>query len=256
MSYGKSVWTLIASTTVIAAITPRAHAIVVDLVNNQTSSAAGAIFYRADFQSAGTGFIDPFVRLQHDNGPSNNNHSPKGEQQGYNTSGRPVQYDELTDLNYTRNLTFSDVPTVFIGSVPYKQFLLDINEPNGGGQNLLSLDMVNIYTSTTGSQTGLESSLGVLRWSLGAFLDDNVVTLDYDLNSGSGQGDMQMYVPLSNFAGVAGSDFLYLYSYFGHYMPSDFQTGDGFEEWTVLIPAPASLAVFGLGALLTARRRR
>ena len=101
-------------------------------------------------------------------------------------------------------------------------------------------------------------TLGALRWKLSLTLDNpNVVTLDYNLNSGSGQGDMQMYVPLANFAGVAATDFLYLYSYFGHYMPTDFQTGDGFEEWTVLkVPTPGSVAVFGVGVLLAARRRR
>src|SRR5262245_51004015 len=107
--------------------------VIVDLVNNQSGSAAGALFYRADFQSAGTGVIDPFVRLRHDNGPSP--HTPRGEEQGYNTSGRPTQYDEVTDGNYTRNLTFGEVPTVVIAGVAYKQFILDINEPNGGGNN-------------------------------------------------------------------------------------------------------------------------
>jgi MYXO-CTERM domain-containing protein len=232
---------------------------VVDLVNNQTGTAQGALFYRADFQSAGTGVIDPFVRVQHDNGPPNNGHSPRGEEQGYNTSGRPVQYDELTDPNYTHDLLFSQIPTVTIQGVPYKQFILDINEPNGGGQSLLSLDQVTIYTSTVGSQTGLESTLGVMRWSLSTTLDTpNVVTLDYNLNSGSGQGDMQMYVPLSNFAGVLDTDYVYLYSYFGHYMPSDFQTGDGFEEWAVMtpVPGPGVLGVLGVAALGASRRRR
>ncbi len=235
-----------------------ASADVVDLVNTTSGTANGARFYRAGFQPAGTGYIDPFVRVQHDNGSSNNGHSPTGEEQGYNTSGRPVQYDENTDGNYTRNLFFSEIPTVNIGGIDYKEFNLDINEPNGGGHNLLSLDLLNIYTSATGSQTGLESTLGTLRYSLGAFLDDNVVTLDYNLSSGSGQGDMWMYVPLSNFPGVTGSTYVYLYSYFGHYMPTDYQTGDGFEEWSVRtpMPEPGTALLFGLAGLVVARRRR
>ncbi len=233
------------------------RASIVDLTTNQSGTVSGALFYRADFQSAGTGFIDPFVRLQHDNGPSNNNHSGNGIEQGYNTSGNPVQYDELTDPNYTHNLTFGDIPQVIIDGVAYLQFLLDINEPNGGGSNLLSLDQVNIYTSGTGSQNGVESSLGTLRWSLGAFLNDNTVTLDYNLNSGSGQGDMQMYVPLANFAGVLATDYVYLYSHFGGLGP-DYRTGDGFEEWAVLqaVPGPGALALLAIAGMLGGRRRR
>ena len=234
----------------------QARGSIIDLVNNQTGSANGALFYRADFQSAGTGVIDPFVRMQHDNGPSNNDHSPNGREQGYNTSGRPVQYDELTDP-HTHDLTFGEIPLVTIEGVTYLQFLLDINEPNGNTQALLSLDQVHIYTSPTGSQTGLENTLGTLRYSLGAFLNDNTVTLDYNLNSGSGQGDMTMYVPLSDFPGVSASDFVYLYSYFGN-LDDDHRTGDGFEEWTVLtpVPSPGALALLAIAGVVGGRRRR
>jgi len=58
-----------------AALCNSAGAMVVNLVQNQSGAAAGALFYRADFQSAGTGVIDPFVRIQHDNAPPNNGHS-------------------------------------------------------------------------------------------------------------------------------------------------------------------------------------
>ena len=233
-----------------------ASAIIVNLVDNQTGSVNGALFWRADFQSAGTGFIDPFVRIQHDNGPSNNGHSGNGLEQGYNTSGRPVQYDEHTDPNFTRDLRFSEIPVVNISGTNYLQFILDINEANGR-QRLLSLDQVNIYTSATGSQIGLENTLGALRFSLGAFLNDNTVTLDYDLNSGSGQGDMTMYVPFDNFIGVSGSDFVYLYSHFGN-LNDDYRTSDGFEEWAVLapIPAPGAMALLAMMGLIGPRRRR
>ncbi len=245
--------TLIAAS-VLASCTTAAPASLVDLVNNTNGSANGALFFRADFHPGGTGVIDPFVRLQHDNGPSNNGHSRSGLEQGYNTSGRPVQYDELTDPNYTRNLLFSEIPVVNITGTDYLEFILDINEPNGGVQALLSIDQIKIYTSGTGDQIGLESTLGTLRYALGAFLNDNTVTLDYDLNSGSGQGDMRMYIPLASFAGVGANDFVYLYSHFGNF-GDDYETGDGFEEWAV-IPAPGALALLALAGLAGGRRRR
>ena len=252
---GTSVSALTIAAALVGGMCSPSNADIIDLVNFQTGAANGALFWRADFQSAGTGVIDPFVRIQHDNGPSNNDHSPEGQEQGYNTSGRPVQYDELTDPNFTRDLLFGEIPTVEIEGVFYKQFLLDINEPNGGGQNLLSLDMINIYTSDTGGQTGLENTLGDLRWSLGDFLDENVVLLDYNLNSGSGQGDMQLYVPLANFGGVSDDTFVYFYSYFGAFMPSDYDSRAGFEEWAV-IPGPGSLAVLCLAGVIGGGRRR
>ena len=233
-----------------------AWASIVNLVSNTSGSANGALFYRADFHPGGTGVLDPFVRMQHDNGPSNNGHSGNGIEQGYNTSGRPVQYDELTDPNYTRDLLFGEIPIVMISGVAYKEFILDINEPNGGLQALLSIDQIHLYTSGTGSQTGLESTLGTLVYSLGAFNNDNTVTLDYNLNSGSGQGDMRMYIPLANFGGVGANDFVYLYSHFGG-LDDDHRTGDGFEEWSVnAIPAPGALAMLGLAAVAGRRRRR
>jgi len=231
----------------------RADLLNLEILTNGTLN--GAVFHRADFQTAGTGVIDPFVRIQHDNGPPNNGHSANGHEQGYNTSGRPVQYDELTDPNYTRDLLFGEVPSVLIDNTWYKEFILDINEPNSAVQALLSLDQVKIYTSTVGSQIGLESTLGTLRFSLGAFVGQNVVTLDYNLNSGSGQGDMRMYVPLTNFPGVSDTDFVYLYSYFGN-LDDDHRTGDGFEEWAVRIPTPGPAMILALGGVLAARRRR
>ena len=238
-----------------ALVASSAQADLVNLVTGTSGEANGAIFFRADFQSAGTGVLDPFVRLQHDNGPSNNGHSPNGEEQGYNTSGRPVQYDEKTAPPFTRDLLFIEIPTVIIDNAPYKEFLLDINEPNGQNQRLLSLDQVNIYTSSVGGQIGLEETLGTLRFSLGSFLGENVVTLDGNLNSGSGQGDMRMYVPLSNFSGVGANEFVYFYSYFGN-LDEDHRTGGGFEEWAVRIPTPGSAALLATAGFLVTLRRR
>jgi hypothetical protein len=216
---------------------------IVDLTVNQTGTINGALFERTDFRPAGTGFINSFVRIQN-----------TGVEEGYNTSGRPVAFDELTDPNFTRNITVGDVPIVNIMGMDYYEFRLDINEPVGGGMNLLSLDMLQVYTSGTGSQTTSNvSSLGMLQYDLDEFKDSHVL-LDYNLNSGSGQGDMLFLLPTSALGGVAGTDFLYLYSKFG--VTASAEAEAGFEEWSIregqpIIPLPPAALIGGLG-LLTA----
>jgi hypothetical protein len=44
---------------------------------------------------------------------------------------------------------------------------------------------------------------------------DNAVALNYALNTGSGSGDMFLYVPIAAFAGFGSGDDVTLYSHFG-----------------------------------------
>jgi hypothetical protein len=81
------------------ALAPSAEAIVVNLANSNEGTINGAIFQFTQPQPTGTGVINPFLRLH---GTGN-----QGEEQGYNTSGRPTAFDEITDPNFTRNITFS-----------------------------------------------------------------------------------------------------------------------------------------------------
>lgn len=228
-----------AAAVALSAAAPAARGAFVDLTTSMSGSINGALYQRADFRPAGTGFIDSFVRID----------TNSEVKQGYNTSGRPVAFDENTSPNFTRNITYGDVPTVAFEGVDYKEFILDINQ--AASRPLISLDKVQIYTSATGSQTTSNvSSLGTLRYDMDAGTD-SWVTLDYRLNSGSGQGDMSLLVPVSFFAGVGGSDFLYLYSLFGEHNPNN----AGFEEWAlrggegpaVPLPPGAALVASGLG---------
>ena len=223
-----------------------ARGAVIDLTTNETGSANGALFQRADFRPAGTGFINSFVRIQ----------TNDGVEQGYNTSGRPAPFDDNNAVPFTRNITFGQVPTVSFNGTDYKEFILDINQNNA--HPLLSLDMIKVFTSTTGSQTTTNvSSLGTLRYDLDAG-GDNEVLLDASRTSGSGQGDMFLMVPVSAFGSTASSDFVYLYSLFGQNNPNN----GGFEEWairesTALVPLPpgAWAGVWTLGAIALLRRR-
>ena len=114
-----------------------------------SGSANGAIFQFDTSQPTGTGFLQPFVRLY-----------ATGTEQGYNTSGRPVPFDEDTTANWTHDMQLQDLPIV--GG--YYEFILDINEPGVVPESLLSLDEIQIYTSAVGGQTTTNlGSLGTLR---------------------------------------------------------------------------------------------
>lgn len=118
------------------------------------------------------------------------------------------------------------------------------------------------------------NSLRTLCWSLDG-LGDSYVLLDAARNNGSGSGDMFAYIPVSAFAGVQGSDYVYLYGRFGDqvaaagttdFHPAGAHAEGGFEEWALvqnLSPVPEMSALYPIVGLLAAigfthvlRRRR
>jgi len=230
----------------------RASADVVDLTTAGSSGTInGALFQQVSPQSTGTGVIDPFVRLQN-----------KGVEQGYNTDARPVQFDEKTAANFTRSLLLSSVPVVTINGTAYRQFLLDINETGSKTGPRLSLDQVQIFQANSGSLNNYPN-LGKEVYNLDAG-GNNSVLLNYDLNPGSGAGDMFAYIPDSLFD--KSIPYVYLYSHFGSDI-ANASSDAGFEEWAVLqgtapvneVPAPATLIfaclASGLGMAEYTRRR-
>ncbi len=219
--------------------TTGAHATVVDLINNNsgtiTNSYGTAIFEFTQPQPTGTGYIQPFLRVQND-----------PNEQGYNTSGG-TPFDDKAGP-WTHDLTFADLMTtaVTINGQNYFKLMVDINEP-GGSKSLLSLDQLQFYTSPNGSATTTNiSSLGTLRYSFSA---GDQVLMDAARNHGSGSGDMYAFIPVSAFAGTAATDFVYMYCAFGGTDPSQ----GGFEEWTLVVnPIPEASTFFPIIGLLAA----
>jgi len=207
-----------------------------------------------DTQSTGTGVISSFVRISSAN---------QEIVDGHNTSGRPLLNDENSSPTFTHDLQVANLPVVNIGGTNYYEFLLDINQT--GSDSGLTLDQVNICTSNTGGLTQANNCPGSLVYSLDSG-GDNAIALDYNLNSGSGSGDLLFYVPVS-LIGTNLNTYVYLYSLFGsnstNYtnanFPGGFGNNDGFEEWAVRIanqpvpppptniPEPASMLLFGTG---------
>ena len=163
--------------------------------------------------SSGTGLIQAIVRVQDPGGGD-------GLENGYNSSARPVSYEENTSPNFTTSLLLSEVPIVTIDGTQYYEFRLDINQLNN--LSLLSLDEIKVYTSAVadGEATGLiTGSWFTNNADLVYDMDgagNTSVLLDAGNSSGSGSSDMFFYVPLANFGAVDPDDtYVTLYSEFG-----------------------------------------
>jgi hypothetical protein len=188
--------------------------------------ANAAVVQQTDAQPTGTGYIRSFVRVQ---GAA----SGGGIEQGYNTTARPLQFDENKSPQFTRELTLGQVPTVVLDGHAYREFLLDINQKSSA--RILSLDEVRLYLGGVSNLTGYDAADHTLAGLMALYdLDsagDVSVKLDYSLNSGSGSGDMKLLIPAELFAQADPASFVYLYSKMG--CQSGSTANAGFEEWAV-----------------------
>jgi len=238
------------------AIAGVAQATTVDLINNDqgsfTNQYGTSIFQFTQPQPTGTGYIDPFLRVQ-----------ANGGEQGYNTSGG-TPFDDKGGP-WTHDIQFSDLQStaVTVNGTSYFKVMVDLNEPNGA-KSTIDLTNLQFYTSATGSQTTTNlSQLGTLRYSMDTAGGDNTVQFDAGRNHGSGSGDAFFYIPASAFAGTNANDYVYMYVNFGS---ADETTAGGFEEFTLvrnLAPVPEMSALFPIVGLIVAvgstsllRRRR
>jgi hypothetical protein len=217
---------------------------IIDLTTVGSSGQANSAWYvQTDPQPTGTGVIDPFVRIQN-----------TGDESGYNTDGRPVEFNTKDENQWTHSLRLSEVPIVSYQSQMYRQFLLDINEQGGTSGQKLSLDQVEIYLADRGdiNQYANLGTEGNEIYSMDTAAIGSRVEMNYKLNNGSGSGDMFLYVPTALFNRPGDlNPYVYLYSDFGVPHSAD----SGFEEWSVIknpnvpTPIPTPQAV-GMGLAL------
>ena len=193
----------------------------------------------------------------------------KGVEEGYNTSASNIMDNKKVD-QWNHEITLATLGVITVDGSDYVSFLLDINEPDNGKDNLISLDDVKIFTTSATAITNstLDSLVNDSRLNLVYDMDagaNNSVLLDYARNGqGSGKGDMALLVPASVFAGAKLSDTVYFYSRFGGDIigaSASSQADSGFEEWTAgagkAIPEPSAALLGLIGAMaLVVRRNR
>jgi hypothetical protein len=249
---------------ILCAVTTQAANTIIDLTATGNSSsqiaALGGSFTveQVGPQPTGTGFIDSFLRVQ-----------AKGSEQGYNTdNGTPL---DDKGGNFTRSLLLSEIPIVDVGGTLYRQFLLDINQ---NVDTLLSLNQIQLFQSnsdpTAFTLTGATSTnppqmdaftlaaTEVFRMNNSSNSTNPFeIELNAKLNSGSGSGDMFLFVPDADFNRSLSN--VILYSQFGKPNGADESNG-GFEEWAVVkgapVPEPGSLILLGTGLLIVGLVRR
>ncbi|HEX5030402.1 MAG TPA: PEP-CTERM sorting domain-containing protein [Candidatus Eisenbacteria bacterium] len=220
-------------------------------------------------QSSGTGVIEPFLRWQNND-----------TETGMNTDV-PPPYDTKAGI-WTHSITLGQLGIVNRDGVDYYVFTLDINEPNQDAA-FLTLNEMRIYTSSAGGSLADEPDVianGTLRYNLDGTSDQTIYT-DYRVsNTGSGESDVDFYIPTSFFAGAASTDNVYFVVNSG--LAGDttgLDSADGFEEvraffgttssssttssstssttsTTSTAPEPGTIALFGMGLIGLAAARR
>jgi hypothetical protein len=214
-----------------------ARATVVDLTTSLSASGSinGALFYASDQQPAGTGFIDPFLRVQA---------SPT--EQGYNTDGG-FPFDDKNPHNFQHSLLLSSLMQFNLNGTQYFKFMLDANQ-SGATNQTFTMTQLQIYTANSGSllPTSLNAdgtiALGTLVYNMNAGGTTNTVVTTA---TGSGKYDAIAYIPVSLF----NLSDKYVYLYFAG------QGNGGFEEWTAatgVSPIPEASTFFPIIGLLAA----
>jgi hypothetical protein len=254
-------------------LTSRAEASTIDLTTaGATGNFADGAFFAQGAQLSGTGVFPAFVQI-----------APGGSlttEQAYNTTvnmSGPLNNNGASD-QFNHEILVSALPvltcTAAISGATgctvgtnYYSFFLDVNESAGGGDEFLSLDQLQVFTSTTANQSSQPTPSGTLRYNMDAVTNNNIL-LNFLLEPGSGRADMEFLIPVSAFGAALPTDFVYIFSHFGDLGvvgARNYGASDGFEEWALgrsnagpptTVPEPVSLALFGLGLVGVAHRSR
>ena len=232
---------IIASLGAAIALLSTSNAAVIDLNASGSGTANGALFEVGSIHPAGTGVFQPFLTLQNN-----------GTEQGYNSSNG--NFDTKREPQWNHEIRFSDLQQTTINGTAYFGFAIDVNEPNGGGRSDITLTDLRIYTSatlqnstSTDGNGEFNGSLGTLRYDLG-----NNEVYYVDRHRGSGESDINVYIPVSLFAGAQANDFVYMYQRWGN---ADAMTEGGFEETRLIAgitPIPELSSFFPIIGLMVA----
>lgn len=225
--------------------------------------------------SAGSGVFRDLYRVSPPSGNGN------VVEQGYN---RPGVMDTSVPNGFDPYLKFGEL--IQDASQSSYIFVIDINESNNATDRYLSVDDIKIWVGGTTDPTtlpttlaGMTAQLGVPAYDMNPSGQQNFVLLDATLSSGSGGGDLFLFVPKSFFPANANpASNIYIYTKMGSYTGAPgFGAGATQEQVSIpgksivggtptttstissglaAVPEPSTFAALLAGGLLAFRRRR
>ena len=250
---------------------------VVDITSSGSSSASvnGATFEQFNLKTGGTGAVNSFLRVQ----AKGNATIQKGYNTGFPRNNFPSGFPDFSQKsgNFTVTVPFGEVPK----EGAFRALLLDLNEKNGPGGSVITLERFQVYIGADLPGSGMTfidgdenqlSSLGTLVYDLDAGDATNAVKME-DFLSGSGEIDVRILLPESLFNGVSSAAAFRIFVEFSG-ADAGFEEfivqgigggpGDGGEDPPIppgfVVPEAPGFVIWGMMACLTGvvvfRRRR
>lgn len=225
---------------------------------------------------SGSGQFRDIMRLQGQNNSS---------QTGYNRDSGGTLDESFLGGNIP--LRVSDLQKDRSGN--YYVFVMDMNEGGNVNNGLLSFDQFNVWVKPEAGgadpfpsadpddlsgSSSLAQALGVPAYAMNAVgtdpADYNVIFLDASIQAGSGNSDINIYIPIGNLDAqiTSATDYVYVEAAMGGYTgATSMSTNSGHESFSVpdidvtfvpqtLIPEPSSILLLLAGSGMMFRRKR
>ena len=165
-------------------------------------------------------------------------------QAGYNTSARPVQFDEDSNNGLTRSVPLQSIPRETIGGLEYYVFSLKLDEDPSSPE--ISLGSLKIFSSTNLYLTSMNlntdefpAGTATLLYDLYPARDQNLTLVDW--NSDPSAGDYEILIP--SVVGLSPTTLIHLYCEFGPRSINGSPSDGGAEQWFLRPKSPPSIAV-------------